>query len=423
MNDSCNSDNMWKNNSVLVLNPKNYEDAKDDGLEYIIGMIKNSFLNSYVFYFYDSILRNGIKKTETQIKNLIIENNISIVFFAPHGSNYELPVEFFKSLKDESKVNNVLWVWDDEMIFDTLSKYYAQAFDAAITSDYYATFAYQKLGIPSLYFFSRWSKKDFYPVNTVKDIEVGFLGDCTKADRMEYINYLKVNGIKVETFGKGSENGFVKKERLSEICSRTKINLNFTKVDRLSIYAWFLEDNTLTKLVRHHKCRPVDAAMTRSFCLSEYAPSLCVAFEIGKDMEVFYNKEDLLKKVRYYLENEDIRIQMANNAYEKIVNSYDADIFIPKLMKELCGILSNHIYAQREAIIYKDSIFKKNHINQLTFIMFYQLLKLKFRPALETFINLFQYGFGIFLISFFKGTKRAILRICVSFKKNNAFKS
>ena len=43
MNDSCNSDNMWKNNSVLVLNPKNYEDAKDDGLEYIIGMIKNSF--------------------------------------------------------------------------------------------------------------------------------------------------------------------------------------------------------------------------------------------------------------------------------------------------------------------------------------------------------------------------------------------
>ena len=111
--------------------------------------------------------------------------------------------------------------------------------------------------------------------------------------------------------------------------------------------------------MRHHKCRPVDAAMTRSFCLSEYAPSLCVAFEIGKDMEVFYNKEDLLKKVRYYLENEDIRIQMANNAYEKIVNSYDADIFIPKLMKELCGILSNHIYAQREAIIYKDSIFKK----------------------------------------------------------------
>ena len=37
--------------------------------------------------------------------------------------------------------------------------------------------------------------------------------------------------------------------------------------------------------------------------------------------------------------------------------------------------------------------------------MFYQLLKLKFRPALETFINLFQYGFGIFLISFLKEQK------------------
>ena len=70
-------------------------------------------------------------------------------------------------------------------------------------------------------------------------------------------------------------------------------------------------------MVRQQKGSPVETAMTRSFCLSEYAPSLCVAFEIGKDMEVFYNKEDLLKKVRYYLENEDIRIQMANNAYEK----------------------------------------------------------------------------------------------------------
>lgn len=420
MNDSYKSDTVWKNNSILVLNPKKYDEAKGDPVEYIIGMIRNSFLSSYVFYFYDSVLVNGIKKTETQIKNLIKENNISIVFFAPHGSNYELPVEFFKSLKDESKVKNVLWVWDDEMIFDTLSKYYAQAFDVVITSDYYATFAYQKLGIPSLYTFSRWSKKDFYPVDMVKDIEVSFIGDCTKADRIEYIDYLNENGIKVETFGKGSENGFVKNENLLEITSRSKINLNFTKVDNPSIYVWFLEDNTLTKLVRHHKCRPIDAAMARSFCLTEYAPFLDIAFEIGKDIDVFYNKEDLLKKVRYYLKNEDIRVQMASNAYEKIVNSYDADIFIPKLMERLCGILSNRLYAQREPIIYKDSIFKKNHINQLTFIMFYQLLKLKFRPALETFVNLFQYGFGIFLISFFKGTKRAILRICVSFKKNHA---
>ena len=420
MNDSYGLDTIWKNNSILVLNPKKYDEAsKDDSVEYIIGAIRSSFFNSYVFYFYDSILIDGIKKTEANIKNLIKENNISIVFFAPHGSNYELPVEFFKSLKDESRVKNVLWIWDDEMIFDTLSKYYAQVFDAAITCDYSATFVYQKLGIPSLYFFSRWSKKDFYPVNMIKDIDVSFLGDCTKADRIAYINYLKENGIKVETFGKGSENGFVKKENFSEIYSRTKINLNFTKVDNPSIYAWFLEDNALTKLVRHHKCRPIDAAMTRSFCLTEYAPFLGTVFEVGKDIEVFYNKGDLLKKVRYYLENEDMRVQMANNAYKKIVNNYDADIFIPKLMEKLCGILSNHLYAQREPIIYKDSIFKKNHINQLTFVMFYQLLKLKFRPALETFINLFQYGFSIFLIAFLKGTKRAILRMWLNLKKSH----
>jgi len=404
---------MYKNNSILNLTSKKYDETQYNNFaDFNIQMIRNSFLNSYVFYFYDSVLTNGIRNTEVQIRNLIKKNNISIIFFAPHGTNYELPVEFFKSLKDELKVKNVLWVYDDEMIFDTLSKYYAQVFDAVITTDYYATFVYQKLGIPALYFFSSFSKKDFYPVEIDKNIEVSFLGDCTKADRIEYINYLKENGIKVETFGKASENGIVRKEDIPKIFSRSKINLNFTKVNKSTLFAWFLKDNPLVNLIRQPKGRPMEIAMTNSFCLSEYSPSLGVTFEIGRDIDVFYDREDLLKKVRYYLENEDARTQMANNAYKKAVTIYEADIFMPKLFGGLCNILNNHIYAQRKSVIYRDTIFKKNHINQLTFIMFYQLLKFKLKPAFETFINLFQYGLGIFLVSFLKGAKRAILRMC-----------
>ena len=418
-----NHGSIQRSNSVLILNPLKYDKTKSihDFAGFNAKLIANFFSKSYVFYFYDSILRKGIKKTENQIKNLIKENNISIVFFAPHGSNYELPVEFFKDLRDELRVENVLFILDDEMIFDTLSRYYAQAFDAVITNDYYATFAYRKLGLLSLwYYYSGYGKDTLYPVAIDKDIDVSFVGDCTKADRIAYIKFLRENGIKVKTFGKDSENGIVKIEDLSEIFSRTKINLNFTKVDRYSIYAWFLEDNTITNLVRQSKGRLLEIAMTNSFCLSEYFASVEIPFEVGKEADVFYDKNELLEKIKFYLENEEARIQIANNAYKKVINNYEGTVFMPKLLKNLCDLLNNHKYLPKEGKIFKDSIFKKNHINQLTFIMFYQLLKLKFRPALETFINLFQYGFGIFLISFFKGTKRAILRICVSFKKNHA---
>ncbi len=412
-------DKICKNCAVLILSPRKADKCKtNDFPEFNIAMIKKYFINSHVYYFYDPVISDGIKNTENKIKDIIRENNISLCFFKPNGVNYELSVDFFKSLKNEAKIRNVLWILDDEMIFDTLSKYYSQVFDAVVTCDYYATFAYQKLGIPSLYFFSSYSKNDLYPVSVSKKVDVSFVGDCTKFDRIEYVNYLKKNGIDVRVFGKGTKNGFVKKEDISKIFSETRINLNFTKVNEPSTYAWFLEENPIVNLVRQNKGRPMEIAMTNSFCLSEYAPSLGITFEIGKEIDIFYDKEDLLKKVRHYLENEYLRIEIANNAYKKAITIYEADIFIPGLLEKLCDVLNNHIYTVRKPVIYKDSIFKKNHINQLTFIMFYQLLKLKFWPSVETFIDLFQYGFGIFLISFFKGTRRAILRVCMDFKKN-----
>lgn len=150
--------------------------------------------------------------------------------------------------------------------------------------------------------------------------------------------------------------------------------------------------------------------MTNSFCLSEYAPSLGYTFEIGKAIDVFYDKEDLLKKARYYLENHDIRTQMASSAYKKAITLYEADIFIPRLMEELCKILDNHRYARRGKVIYKDNIFKKNHIIRLTIILFYQLATFRFIPALETFTNLFQYGVSVFFVSFIKGVEVSLVK-------------
>src|SRR4030042_2036828 len=351
------------NNSVLILIPEKTDgDSINDFPDFNAKMIVKYYEDSHKFYFQDSLIQNGIKNTEDKIEYIVKENEISIIFFMPDGSDYGLSIEFFRRLKNQTGAKNVLWVFDDEMIFDTLSKYYCQAFDAVVTCDYYATYSYRKLGVPSLYYFSSYSKSDFHPVERSRDIDVSFVGDCTKSDRAEYINFLRERGIKVEVFGKGSGNGFVNKEGLSEIFSRTKINLNFTKVHSPSVYAWFLEDNPIINLVRQNKGRPMEVAMTNSFCLSEYSPSLAVTFEIGTDMDVFYDKMDLLEKVQFYLMNEDIRVQMANSAYQKAVNVYEAGIFIPRLLESLCDVLANREYLPGRSEIFKNSILKKNHI-------------------------------------------------------------
>ncbi|MFQ5736840.1 MAG: glycosyltransferase [Thermodesulfobacteriota bacterium] len=397
--------------NILVLNvhekdPELMNDFADFNAEQLI----KCFGSGSVFYFSDSVTEHGIKKTETMIKKAILEGGVSVVFFAPNGDNYELSVGFFRELSEAFGVKTVLLVLDDDLIFDVHTKYYSQVFDAVITADYYATFAYRKLGVPALYYFSSYRKADFYPVQVAKDIDVSFVGDCTKCDRMEYVEYLRRHGVRVMLFGDGSPGGFVRKQDMPVIFSRSRINLNFTRLDRASSKAWFLEENSLTNLMRQNKGRPMEISLTRSFCLTEYSPSLEASFEIEKEIDVFRDREELLSKVCYYLANDDIREQMAENAYRKAVNFYEADVFMPRLVEDLRKILEGASYPQRSREIYTDTAFKMNHTIRLFIISFYQLSRLRVRNALEAARRAMQYGGLITLGAFFKAARISLAR-------------
>ncbi len=389
---------------ILILNVHRKDKATmNDFADFNAAMLLRNFSGGEIFYFSDYVNRCGIKAAERKIRELIKATGATIVFFAPNGDNFELTIEFFREIKKTLKVKNVLWVLDDELIFDVFSKYYAQAFDAAVTCDYYATYGYRKLGIPAFYYFSSYSKEDYRPIETSRDIDVSFIGDCSKADRREYIDYLKENGVEVKTFGDGSDNGFVKKEGLPLIFSRSKLNLNFAKVNRLGPESWFLENNSLSGRALQNKGRPMEIAMCNSFCLSEYTPSLKETFDIGTEIDIFYDKPSLLNKVMYYLANEDKRVEMARKAYRKAISVYEADIFFPDLVKGLTAALERDSVPGGQDKIFKDAAFKRNHIIRLTIIMFYQFSKMNLKAALETFLNLFQYGFALFLMGFLKG--------------------
>lgn len=411
-----------KQSNVLILSPK-LIDARttNDFPSLNIHLKQTYFAECEVFYYYLSLINNGIRAVTKEILDRIRTRKIDIVFFEPNGCNYELPIEFFRSLRERTNVKLVLWVLDDEMIFDVLTKYYAQVFDAVVTCDYYATYGYRKIGIPALYHFSSYRKEDLHPVDIPRDIDVSFVGDCTKADRAFYLSLLQEHGVKVEAFGKGSVNGFVEKYELSTILSRTKINLNFTKVNEYSVDAWFIEDNPLVNVVRQNKGRPMEIAMTRSFCLSEYSSSLSKVFDVGREIDVFYDSADLIKKTQFYLRNDEIREEMAQTAYLKAVNRYEARIRVPQLLDELCATLTHHENVQGAEVIYKSSAFKRNHINHLTFVMWYQAVTGKLSPAWETFTCLFQYGMRVFSTAFLKGSKRAVLKFAQRISERSRF--
>ena len=63
-----------------------------------------------------------------------------------------------------------------------------------------------------------------------------------------------------------------------------------------------------------------DIMAVGGFCLTNYQPELTEYFEIGKDLEVYHDLEELQQKVDYYLVHEDERIRIAINGYKKVRN-------------------------------------------------------------------------------------------------------
>lgn len=61
-----------------------------------------------------------------------------------------------------------------------------------------------------------------------------------------------------------------------------------------------------------------DILAVGGFCLTNYQPELELYFEIGKDLEVFHNIDELEEKVRYYLTHDEERIRISINGYKKV---------------------------------------------------------------------------------------------------------
>lgn len=66
-----------------------------------------------------------------------------------------------------------------------------------------------------------------------------------------------------------------------------------------------------------------DILSVGGFCLTNYQPELEDYFEIGKDLEVFHDLDELEEKIDYYLKNEKMRIRIAMNGYKKVRNKHN----------------------------------------------------------------------------------------------------
>lgn len=331
------------------LQHENYDPRRRESFEYanfyyaLAGMPGVSVIE----YLYDEIRVIGKNLWNSRLLELVKREKPDL-FFAFMYSD-ELEEKTLSEIKKLTK--SVAWFADDSWRFYNYSRHYAPLFTKVVTTYSWIEELYKKQGMTNV-IRSQWACNThlFHPVNGIaKNIDVSFVGQSTPA-RARLIARLKARGINVSAAGwgwpasssQGGKNGKLSQEEMLALFERSKINLNinappnlfnpktlariFFRASRGRIVPDFhLIDNLKSwraMAVPQQKARSFELAGCAVFCLAPYADDIGKFYEEDKEMVFYRSEDDLVKKIRYYLNQDEERAKIAQAGYERTVREH-----------------------------------------------------------------------------------------------------
>ncbi len=355
-----------------------------------LSIAKENEIPLITYPYNDRCTEIGFQKFCGELKRIC--DNADLLIITLWSGSHVLSPTLIREIKAEAFV--VLFSFDDEIYSTHQSVNYVSILDMVVSNDYFGKGIFDQLGVKTIYYpFHRFLDRTINQ-NYEKSIDISFVGNINVADRFEYINALNNAGFNVELFGKGTKNGFLSREKyISTIC-KSKINLNFTKV-LLSNSMKFNEP--WREQSRQIKGRPFEVFSLRSFCLSEWTPS--AEFVFGNKFQTlqFFDNEDLIEKVAYYLKKEKEREEITNYFNKLYLEKFSYPESIFNLFLDIYSKLNTLKRVQPKRVI-KPSIFYLQRANITYFNISLNLLKKgKLQKSLFTFLSLFD--FKIFIYS------------------------
>jgi len=342
--------------------------------------IQDNYPDTTVIDYFDLYFSEGKGGFEKHILQTIQEKKIDLVFINFVSGDITFSVEFLQLLS--SKCFMMMNFYDNELFFEPIDRYYAQCADLVIIPNTEVfTYSYKLLGINAKSVLSLYDTSMYKNQDIEKDIDISFVGDVSKKSRSDLINYLIDNGINVEVYGRGSKRGNVSFEKMIEVFNRSKINLNFSET--VSSREFNANTNTnykivpkIVKYMTQLKGRSIEISLCGSFVLTQDATGIEELFT-SDEIDTFASKEELLQKVKYYLEHEDIRESMAQSAYEKANVKYDASKAFKNILDDI------KLSDAHKKTVYIDKEFSRNYMTYHTLYLFNFLFKFKISHFLE----------------------------------------
>jgi len=347
----------------------------DTGNQFIQAMLDNNALYLDYIEIYN---KYGFYGAHDYLAKYINDNGINCLIYGSSPSEFYFDINCLEKLRKD--VFTVMMTGDTEYYFEIRDQYYAQAMDLVTVNDFISTFKLSKLGINSIPYYAYYDFTKYRKIgNLPKDIDVSFIGTLNGGvKRWDNIKYLSDNGINIKTFGLDSANGRITFQEKIEIINRSRINLDFSGVTEKTRLT---RKRQIYKRMKQIKGKVFEYAMCGGFALCEYAPGLEHFFEVGKEIDIFHDKEELFEKVRYYLGHEEERENIARGGYERAIRDYAVERAVPKLISTIDELRKKKIYKPSE--IYLDEEFIRNYTTYRMLLIIRFIKQLKWKFALE----------------------------------------
>jgi len=155
----------------------------------------------------------------------------------------------------------------------------------------------EKIGLPVFHVLDGSITSIYYPTDIRKQYDVTFIGGSDR-ERDSIYNFLK-GKFNVKFFGPNYSNGFIKPNEFRQICNKSHIVLNISR--------GHYEGYSSLRLWNLLACG--------SMVITKKIPDMKKYMGLENDVHIveFNNFVELVKKIEYYLKNEDDRNKIAEN--------------------------------------------------------------------------------------------------------------
>lgn len=276
-----------------------------------------------LFDYMSQIQKHGKQRMNAMLLEMAREIRPNLAIFHLYTDQFD--VETIEHLRSHTIT---LSIFHDDTWREKYTIFWAAHFDFFTTPDSFSLRKYHALGLNQVLFFPYGCNEILYrKMDLPKVHDVSFVGRWHPY-RQWLVNRIKKAGISIEARGPGWKGGMVDHDEMVKLFNQSKINLNLSNSASWDARYLCTSPSALIdrvrsrKVIEQLKARHFEINGCGGFQLSYYVAGLEKLYLIGEEIAIYGAPEDLIEKIRYYLQNEDIRESIAGAGYKRTLSEH-----------------------------------------------------------------------------------------------------